>query len=273
MADALVAEVSAIDLLTDVQGGVTTHVYTGPDIYASARTTTEPERDDLIRIGTAVQDAVDRHQLDGAKTGVALRTTARGADLTWHWTRTTPTTPEVEQQVDAGLAEIALGAPSVTVHEVLNSRWSTIPDPVVLHAAPPGMGRVTRWINPGLSQDLRATVHAGEPGRVWPVAALTREVRPMLNSLSLVMMDGWAHWQLSLAIDEETADAFADAMVNMLRLLRTVDGPRRHTVDCTGPWWVNFAIGPTVSIDAWPPDKVRTVDPAVIQQVVDRANG
>lgn len=272
MLDSLISELSGIDLLIDIDGTVTTHVYTEPAIVVTARTATEPDRDQLVTIGIAVQAAVDGHQREGTRTRVTLRTTVRAADLNWHWGPTTKDTPGVDQQVDACLTEIDLGARTVSLDDGLSSRWSTIDDSTVLQTPPVGMRRVTRWVSFATSQDLTVTVHASQPSLDWPVTALVTGIRSFLHSLNLVVMDDWAHWQLSLDVDEETSAAFSEAVVHMLRLLRTVDAPDRHTLDCTGPWWVNFAIGVTVAIDQWLPDKARSVDRAVIQQVVDRAN-
>lgn len=272
MMDSLVAELATIHLLTNVNGTVTTHVHTEPDIVVTAHTSDPPDRADLLTIGAAVQAAVDDHQLEGTHTGVTLRTAINDSGLNWHWDPTTPATPAVDQQVDAGLAEIDLGADSVTLDDAISSRWSTIDNAIILQAPPPGMRVVTRWVTFGQSWDFTVTIHAGQPSLEWPISTLVTEMRPFLHSLNLVVMDDWAHWQLALDIDDRTSAPFGDALVEMLQLLRTVASPARHTLDCTGPWWVNFAIRDTVSIDTWPEGKVRTVDEAVIQDVIDRAN-
>ena len=280
-ASELVAQLSRIELLSEVSSGVTMHLYTPPVIGAVMETTAEPDRAQLARIVTAVQDAVDTHQLPGHEITVTLRSTVGGAELNWGWGPSAASDPTVDQQLDAAFGERVRGATSVTIErDRVSSHWESIDGATALHETPDGMRQAFRWLTAGSAQSMTVTVNAGEPALDWPLAELVAEPRPYLDAADIVVRDGTASWHLTLDIDDDTAGAFADAMVTMLRGLRDVDRTAANTaanavtiaVTCTGPWWVTFAIDDTVTVQGWHSDADRERNERAITALLARVN-
>lgn len=272
VAEDLAETLRAIPQLTDVEAHVTTHLYTEPEILAAATTRLEPDRDDLVSIGTQLQAAVDAHQLKGHLTRAWVDTTCAGSGVKWAWAPTTPDTPTTQHQAAAILEEIERGAASVSLRDGIESRWKLIDDHAALHAAPDGMRRATRWLKPGASSMITTTVHAGEPSLVWPLRQALEPLLPQLTSVSIVAMDAEVKWQLLTNIDDSSEPSFIDSTVTMLKLLRDVGYAGRHTIAYSGPWWVTLLIAHNVTVLEWRSSDDQSRSEAAVVELLDRVN-
>lgn len=224
-------------------------------------------RDDLVALGSAVQQALAEHAI--ADPGSCYLGAVRGGRNV-EWTVETAGIAPLDALVDSGLAELEGGAAGIRLGGAgVDSEWRSVHSAAMLRAAPAGLNFVRRFkradAHPIVEQELLFS--RGGASLTLPLDRMIRALEAAAAGSRLVVQAQDVTWSIEVSTaavptpPQPGDTAFVRAMTSVLTDLRRADA--RFPVTVGDPWRVTLAVGRTITVSRWDEASRARVEPVV----------